>query len=47
MQDGQERDEVTEYEAPELADAGAFAERTLGFTGELSDSWGGLHSTFW
>ncbi|WP_106968949.1 lasso RiPP family leader peptide-containing protein [Streptomyces monomycini] len=47
MQDVQERAEATEYEAPELAEAGRFTERTLGFTGEHSDNWGGMHSTFW
>ncbi|MEN2419535.1 MULTISPECIES: lasso RiPP family leader peptide-containing protein [Streptomyces] len=47
MREAPEANETAEYEPPELAEAGAFAERTLGFTGELSDGWGGQHSTFW
>ncbi|MFH8410013.1 lasso RiPP family leader peptide-containing protein [Streptomyces sp. NPDC018019] len=47
MREAPEPNETVAYEPPELAEAGDFAERTLGFTGELADSWGGLHSTFW
>ncbi|MFH8405843.1 lasso RiPP family leader peptide-containing protein [Streptomyces sp. NPDC018019] len=39
----QENQEEIEYEAPELAEAGDFAELTLGFRGHNWDGWAGFH----
>ncbi|MFH8408568.1 lasso RiPP family leader peptide-containing protein [Streptomyces sp. NPDC018019] len=44
MQDYQE---VTEYEAPEIAEAGSFNELTLGPHGGLDDFWSGGYDHAW
>ncbi|MFK8846947.1 lasso RiPP family leader peptide-containing protein [Streptomyces sp. Ac-502] len=47
MPEMQEQIETVEYEAPELAEAGEFAELTLGFHGHHWDAFGGRGHGWW